>query len=59
MDRSKSHCILNIGGIIGGKSFLEPFKSILSFKMSIGIVFQFIELGGASMSFWWGVNDLR
>jgi hypothetical protein len=37
-ERSKNYCILNIGGIVGVKSFLEPFKSILSSKMSIGIV---------------------
>jgi hypothetical protein len=29
-ERSKNYCILNIGGIVGVKSFLEPFKSILS-----------------------------
>ena len=50
-ERSKKNCILNIGGIVGGKSFLELFKSILSFKMSIGIVLQFKELGGVFMSF--------
>jgi hypothetical protein len=48
---SKNYCILNIGGIVGVKSFLEPFKSILSFRMSIGIVFKFKELGGAFMRF--------
>jgi hypothetical protein len=50
-DCSKKNCILNIGGIARGKSFLEPFKSILSSKMSIGIVLQFKELGGAFVSF--------
>lgn len=40
-------------------NFLRAILSDFIFMMSIGIVLQFKEQGGAFMSFWWGINDLR
>ena len=40
-------------------NFLRAILSNFIFRMSIGIVLQFKEQGGAFMSFWWGINDLR